>query len=444
MKQRRLASRIVAGVMGGVSIGLLLLGLWLGSFTHFEVTERLDNSLQEVAERLEFVVSTYERLDVHAGGKPTGKAPEVAWLAHAGQRTLAYQIVTLDRRVLVRSQNAPETCFDVALSNGLYDSAGFRVYVTLSLSGRYVILVGEPAFHRSEAVARAVAFSIAPLLVLFPVIWLMVRLIVRRSLRPMAVLQSEIAARGGRNLTPVRPLALPPELAVIHSAVNSLLERLTMALATERAFAANAAHELRNPIASLLAQAQLLQLGVEGTEHAESVAGLVQQARRIGRTTDKLLQFSRVSSGVAFSSGVFDLVALVSLIRMGMPERERLIFAGDVPERVMAQGDIDAAGILVRNIFENALHYSPTGSDVLIRVGIQALLTVENAYEGAEIPCFEQLTRPFVRGVSDVEGSGLGLAIVMGVARQMHAEVDFRPPTLHTAEPVRVCVQFQR
>ena len=147
---------------------------------------------------------------------------------------------------------------------------------------------------------------------------------------------------------------------------------------------------------------------------------------------------------MAFSSGVFDLVGLVSLVRAEIPERERLIFVGDVPECVMAQGDIDAAGILVRNIFENALHYSPTGSDVLIRVSAEALLTVENAYEGAEIPCFEQLTRPFVRGVSDVEGSGLGLAIVMGVARQMNAEVDFRAPTLHTAEPVRVCVQFRR
>lgn len=439
MKQRHLASRIVAGVMGGVSVGLILMGLWLGSFTHFEVIERLDNSLQEVAERLEFVVSTYERLGVH-GPK---KAPEVAWLAHAGQRTLAYQIVTLGRQVLVRSQNAPETCFDVALSNGFYDSVGFRVYVTLSLSGRYVILVGEPAFHRSEAVARAVFFSIAPVFVLFPLIWVMVRVIVRRALRPMAVLQTEIAVRGGGNLTPVQPLALPPELAVIHSAVNSLLERLTMALATERAFAANAAHELRNPIASLLAQAQLLALGVAGTEHEASVMGLVQQARRIGRTTDKLLQFSRVSSGMAFRHGVFDLGDLVTLIRGEMPERERLIFVKDVPERVMAQGDIDAAGILVRNILENALNYSPAGSDVQIMVNDAGLLIVENAYDGTEPPCFDQLARPFVRGVSDIEGSGLGLAIVMGVARQMNAEVQFNASAPQNAGDVRVSVQFQ-
>ncbi|WP_373319131.1 histidine kinase dimerization/phospho-acceptor domain-containing protein, partial [Gluconobacter kondonii] len=107
------------------------------------------------------------------------------------------------------------------------------------------------------------------MVIFFPAIWILVRWRVRRAMRPLTSLQQEIRSRGGSNLAPVPPLDLPEELVSIHSAVNLLLERLKMALSTERAFAANAAHELRNPVGALLAQVQVLRNFLVGSDYEE-------------------------------------------------------------------------------------------------------------------------------------------------------------------------------
>ena len=114
-------------------------------------------------------------------------------------------------------------------------------------------------------------------------------------------LRSEIGRRDGSNLSQIPDMGLPTELASILVAVNRLLERLDRALATERQFAANSAHELRTPIAAVLAQMQLLSAQLVGTQHAERAARIVNQIKGLGSLAEKLLQLSRAGQALACS-----------------------------------------------------------------------------------------------------------------------------------------------
>lgn len=161
MKHWSLASRIVSGTLIVVLGALVLLSVLVAAFTRYEVTERLDNSLQEVAERLEFVIG---ELDKSSQGSVT-PGGQVARLPGVNRRTLAYQIAATDGQLEVRSQNAPETLFVPHLETGFYNLPEFRVYIAPSLSGHHYILVGEPTFHRNEAVRRAILISVLPMVI---------------------------------------------------------------------------------------------------------------------------------------------------------------------------------------------------------------------------------------------------------------------------------------
>lgn len=418
-----LATRIMAGVLVVVLGCLALLSVLVAGFTRYEVTERLDNSLQEVAERLEFVIAAHA---VHPAGGTVALLPEV------GPRTLAYQIATPDGQLLLRSQNAPTEAFVPVVRGGFYDRPRFRVYVVKASDGGHYILVGEPTFHRREAVRRATLISILPMIVFLPAVWLLVRWVVRRALRPLTALQAEIRARGGGNLAPIPALDLPEELSAIHMAVNLLLDRLKKALSTERAFAANAAHELRNPIGALLAQAQMLREQLHEPEAPGRVAAMIGQIRRLGRMTEKLLQLSRASSGAAMGDDRFDLIAVLQILAeefADMPPVFPVVTVDcDGMEALFARGDIDAAGILFRNLIENAAHHGTQDAVIAVTLSQGGVVDIVNDCAPLPAAILPGLTEPFVRGGSAADGSGLGLAIAASIAGQMGARLEIASP----------------
>ncbi|WP_220790076.1 sensor histidine kinase [Gluconacetobacter tumulisoli] len=429
----------MAGVLAVVLGCLLMLGVLVAGFTRYEVTERLDNSLQEVAERLEFVISALS---------PRQQAGDVARLPEVGPRTLAYQIMTPDGRIVLRTQNAPADPFVLTLRPGFYDRPRFRVYVAIAPGGGHYILVGEPTFHRREAERRAMLISILPMLVFLPCVWLLVRWVVRRALRPLTDLQAEIRVRGGGNLAPIPSLNLPDELSAIHAAVNSLLDRLNKALSSERAFAANAAHELRNPIAALLAQAQMLREQLHEPEAPGRLATIVAQIRRLGRMTEKLLQLSRATSGAAMADDRFDLIAVAQILAEEVqdtpPAFRDVVVSCDGLEALFVQGDMDAAGILLRNLIENAANHGTPGTVIMVALSRHGHVDIVNDCPPLPPGVLSRLTEPFVRGDSPAEGSGLGLAIAASIAGQMGARLDFLSPLPGRVGGFRVRVVLAR
>src|ERR1700730_2172089 len=271
-------------------------GLWLlgsvpaGMLTVFEINERLDNAIEEVAQRL--LPATYNAVQQPQAMQQMARQ----LVATPDPQAPAYQIIGPAGEIAMRSDNAPETPFQVPRQAGFHDIPRYRVYAQPAAVDGYFIEVAEPAMHRSEAVWRAIALSAGPLLLLLPLSWLLIRWAVFRGMRSLDELRSEIGRRDSSNLSQIADLGLPIELSQILAAVNRLLNRLELALATERQFAANSAHELRTPIAAVLAQMQILSTELIGTSHTERAALIVSQIKRLGSLAEKLLQLSRTGT----------------------------------------------------------------------------------------------------------------------------------------------------
>lgn len=229
----------------------------------------------------------------------------------------------------------------------------------------------------------------------------------------------------------------------IHSAVNLLLERLKMALSTERAFAANAAHELRNPVGALLAQVQVLRNFLVGSDYEERATIIMQQARRIGRMMEKLLQLSRATSGIALTGNMFDLVPVIRFLAEEL-EREKnqpIEFSG--ASHLMIRGDMDATGILFRNLLENAVLHGSSAQAVSVIITQDHKVLICNDCEQLPSEILRDMEKPFVRGKTDAEGSGLGMAIARQIAQQLHADMVVSSPIPGTDRGVLVTVRLQ-
>jgi two-component system OmpR family sensor kinase/two-component system sensor histidine kinase QseC len=228
---------------------------------------------------------------------------------------------------------------------------------------------------------------------------------------------------------------LPDEVAPLVAALNALLQRLAASLDTQRAFVADAAHELRSPLTALKIQVQLLQRTTEAPSRAELTTTLAAGIDRAARLVEQLLALARSEPGApAAAPQALDLSELVrEAVADTVPQArargtEFELFA-DTP--VPLTGDKAALGALARNLADNAVRYSPSGSRVELRVALEAgqpMLQVDDAGPGIPVAERERVFDRFYRrghgdGNNDAGGSGLGLAIVRSVAAQHGAQV---------------------
>ena len=428
MAGRSLVSRLI-WMLASSMAGLWLLGsVAAGVLTVFEVHERLDDAIEEVAQRL--LPATYDAIQQPQAMQQMAKR----LVATMDPRALAYQIVGPAGEIIMRSENAPQTPFPVPRQAGFHDIPQYRVYSQPAAVDGYFIEVGEPAMHRSESLRRAVALTVGPLLLFLPLSWFLIRWAVFRSMRSLDRLRSEIGRRDGSNLSQIPDMGLPTELAPIEAAVNRLLERLARALATERQFAANSAHELRTPIAAVLAQMQLLSTKLTASPHAVRAARIVNQIKSLGSLAEKLLQLSRAGAGVGLLRERIDILTVLQVLVDEFRRREdvgdRLVVAAECPDEFIVQGELDVLGITLRNLIENAVRYGDPGEPIEIVIDRDRQIRLLNG--GAVIPSetLETLKKPFIRGCAVGAGGGLGLAIVDNVMKQIGGSLTLISPVM--------------
>src|SRR3984893_9483748 len=238
MAHRSIASRLI-WLIGSALAGVWLLGsIAAALLTRFEVNERLDNALQEVAQLVMPVV------DASYSEPEAMRSLGERMLPAMDRRAIAYQILGSQGQIILHSPNAPSEPFNGTRQPGFRDTPHYRIYTAPATTGPYWLEVAEPQMHRHEAIGRAIALAILPLLVFPPLSWIVIRWTVRRGFWPLIKLQNEISTRSGTNLAQIPDLEFPVELVPIHGAVNRLLERLERALTPERQVAANRAHGL--------------------------------------------------------------------------------------------------------------------------------------------------------------------------------------------------------
>lgn len=384
----------------------------------YEMNEVFDSVLQETAQHL-----LPEILNQHAAVLVDGRAPgSLPAVPH--DEYITYQVLTASGEVRLRSHQAPDTPFILPLEAGFaWDAEGRRIYTEASVDGRFAIQIAEPAGHRGHAVLSAILLLLAPLGGMLPVAAWMVRRSVTRGLTPLRLLQREVAARGGGNLAPLPISALPEELVQLVADMNLLLRRLAQALDSERSFARNSAHELRTPVAAALIQTQLLaaHLG-ETTPMGERAQAIAAELRRLGRLAERLLQLSRAEAGVTLGGDLVDLVPLAHLLVnefAGQPGMAgRLHFDPGSEPCLMVRGDLDALGIVLRNLLENAVLHGDPAVPITLRLGPGRSVTLRNGAAVIPAETLARLKEPFHRLDHHAAGTGLGLAIVETIMRQ--------------------------
>jgi len=322
-----------------------------------------------------------------------------------------------------------------------------------------VIQVAQPWSVR-DALARQAAFRVlAPILLLLIAMAAAVVWIVGGAIAPLKRLAAEVQRRDAGSLEPITAPELPVETAPLIDELNRLLERLRRAFEKQRTFVADAAHELRSPLTALSLQLQLLDRARDESARSEARTRLGSAIERAIHLASQLLTLARqepegaplqlqpVALEACARQAIEDVHALAEQRQIELSLAGAAEPAG-ANEPVLVNGDRDALRILVRNLVDNAVRYSPVGGKVMVRIDRTAepqpiaspRLTVVD--EGPGIPAAERervFDRFFRRADATEGGSGLGLAIVSAIANRHRARV-----TLEDAEPqgLEVTVTF--
>ena len=321
-------------------------------------------------------------------------------------------------------------------------------------SGDALVQVAETRGRRSQLTTEIIKGVILPQFVILPLAVLLVWFALLRGIRPLAELQRRIRLRESTDLSAIAEADVPEEVAPLVSAINDLLQRLDSSIAAQRHFLADAAHQLKTPLAGLRTQAELAAREIDsGRGDPASIKHSLRQialaTERAAHTVNQLLSMARAEdSGQAARHQPVDLAAVTrAVVRDFVPRAmERRIDLGyegpDAGPATRMVGEPVLLSEMVRNLVDNALRYTPVGGTVTARVvpdpfGQVVVLQVEDSGPGIAPAERKAVFRPFYRALgTQVDGSGLGLAIVLEVAQWHDAEVtvvDARPRSGATA-----------
>ncbi|HEY2590853.1 MAG TPA: ATP-binding protein [Steroidobacteraceae bacterium] len=333
------------------------------------------------------------------------------------------------------------------------DGRRWRVYSLDTIWG--VIQVAQPWSVRDALARQAALRVLAPILLLLIAMAAASVWIVGGAIAPLKRLAAEVQRRDAGSLEPISAPELPVETAPLIDELNRLLARLRQAFDKQRAFVADAAHELRSPLTALSLQIQLLDRARDETARNEARARLGSAIERAIHLASQLLTLARQEPEGAPIQ--LQPVALEACAREAIAEVHpfaeqrdiELSLSGETEAKApRVNGDPDAIRVLIRNLVDNAVRYSPAGGKVKIRIDrtagplsqASARLAVEDEGPGIPLAERERVFDRFYRHADAADGgSGLGLAIVSAIAGRHHARL-----TLEDAEPhgLRVIVTF--
>lgn len=302
------------------------------------------------------------------------------------------------------------------------EGGGWRVYA-VPVAGS-VVQVAQPLAAREALAWRTAVSTVAPLLVLLPLLGALLWIGLGRGLAPLRRLAGDAGARDADALRPFDETGLDDELRPLVRALNGLLARLGGAIDAQRGFVADAAHALRTPLAALTLQAEAARRAGDDAALDAALDDLRAGLRRANRLVEQLLTLARQAPEAA-AAGARSPVALAALARAAVVDASVGAEARGVDlglaqaADIVVDGDADALRILLDNLVDNALRHAPAGSAVDVSVTADGALAVEDRGPGLPAEELDAVFERFRRGRAAIgTGSGLGLAIVRGIAER--------------------------
>ncbi|WP_353192974.1 ATP-binding protein [Pandoraea pnomenusa] len=433
---RSIRRRLLLGLFITLSVALLLAGIAIFRQARTEANALFDFQLQQMA--LSLPAESFSSVPGENNGAD-GLVIQI-WSRNGIELYYSHPRTPLPRRA------------ELGFTTVRTPRGDWRVYS--ALVGDNVVQLAQPMVIRDSLAVSMALRTLLPLVVAMPLLGLLVWLVVGRGLAPLRRVTTALDARAPGALEALPETGLPDEVRPLVRALNSLLGRLDAALVQQKAFVADAAHELRTPLAALQLQAQLLDRAQTDAERAEAMRDLREGVRRASHMVAQLLTLARQEPDAARAATAFVELPLAPLLQDVVAHHAALAVARgvdlglDAPESLAAisrvRGDAHALQTLFGNLVDNALKYTPHGGHVDVRLvaplpGTTAVVEIEDTGPGIAPAERERVFDRFFRGSGGADatpdtadaatppraqGSGLGLAIVRNIAQAHGARVD--------------------
>lgn len=424
-----------------------------------EAEELFDAHLIQAASLL--IAQTQGELDEGEGDAlEESHAPDL----HRHGRRVAFQI-WMGERLRLHSANAPSSPLS-ATRDGLSDSVvggeRWRVFSAWNPRRQVLVQVGERVSARDHLARTVAAGLLKPLLIALPLLALFIWLAVRHGVRPLEQVAAAVAQRSPEHLAQLPTAGLPTEVQPLVARLNTLFGRVARTFEQERRFTADAAHELRTPLAGLRAQAQVALEATAEAPRRHALESVLAGCDRMTHLVEQLLWLARVDGA---REGDFVLLDFCEQVRdvvgqqapLALAKSLDLALTADTP--LLVRGNPAWLAILVRNLVDNAIRYTPAHGHVHITLepaGDELCLRVEDDGPGVADEDLPRLGQRFWRSLEGgaeggappgpaPEGSGLGLSLVARIAALHGGRVDYAPHRQSaTGSGLRVEVRLPR
>ncbi|MFL9889367.1 ATP-binding protein [Paraburkholderia sp. RL17-383-BIF-A] len=357
-------------------------------------------------------------------------------LEFSGSRSSIESSQDKDVKVVIDRLNGTLTGFAQAaglivpntLTDGFHDlddhGKGWRVNIRTLRSGERIALA-EPSALRDEIARDGAMRTLVPMLILLPGLGVVIVVIVRTKLGPLSRLANVVDQQTDVSLEPLSEDGITNEALPFVRSINRLISRLREAISLQRRFVASAAHELRSPLAALSLQAENLGTTITSQDARERLTAFQSGLRRTHRLVEQLLTLARSEQGGLEQPTRVSLRAVATDVinaTIDMAHEKDIDLGFEHFEEVDAVIDVSSLTVVLRNLVDNAVRYTPTGGRVdvsVIRLGEEMVLEVTDSGPGIPEEELAHVLEPFYRlDHSAQSGSGLGLSIVSEIARR--------------------------
>ena len=352
-------------------------------------------------------------------------------LQHKYERKFSFRI-WVDNEIITQSPNTKAFAgFEAppGFSNQNIDDHEWRFFVFIVPENKIKIEVSESYDIRYELIVQFIAALILPALMFLPVIFLIIWIGVRKILKPVVKISAMVDKRGSSDLSPIHTNKAPQEIIPLLQALNRLFTRIEKSFVREREFTDNAAHELRTPLAAMKTQTQVLLKKAQAMPDCrEGLDNLHASIDRASKMVDQLLAFSRLQANqiefetVDLSSLAQDILKDISPLAV----KKRIEMRADIAPVITIKGNRNALEIMLRNLIDNAIKFTPADGRIDVSVfeeGHKAVLKIFDTGPGIKDTEKDKVFERFYRVQKNKKGSGLGLSMAKWVCDVHSAEI---------------------
>ena len=396
--------------------------------------------IQSAKVLMSLVVHELYEEDYESDRKDKGEETRLTYIEqhlerHIYEKTLAFQISMNNAGFKFNSAGAPDEPLSdntTGLSDIVVNGIHWRVYTLLDPANIIVIRVAEPHSLRSDLVSEIALSLLIPLFIGLPIIFILIWKTVDIIFSPLNRIAEDIQRRNSAQLDPVSGFDVPTEIQPLINALNKLFYRLDRVIRNERRFTADAAHELRTPLAGLKTQAQIAKRTQDPQKREHALQNILKSVDRTTHLIEQLLTLARLEPGVNNTNySDCDLTRIVQeTIADALPlaGKKNIILQVNEANSIQIHANAQALSILLRNLLDNAIRYTPENGRVDVHLedtptGVS--LSIADNGPGITDDDKEYVFKRFSRSNENREsGSGLGLSIVKQIADLHHAVIN--------------------